>query len=146
MKIDKLNNKEEITTPRSQATELKEGEHSDFQTLLNENSMNNFVIASQGLNLIQTDLLMQMDSLNVSEKDALFFIDLTKNPQFSVSAEQNQLINLGELTSATDIQGYKSMEVSKGLFNLRLVFINSLISPLLIYSFIIYKLSSSLKV
>ena len=118
MKIEKLNKQEEMTSSRSQSTELKDGEQSDFQTLLNENAMNNLVLASQGLNLIQTDLAMQMDSLSISEKDALFFIDLTKNPQFSIGAEQNQLINLGELTSTNDIQGYKSMEVSKGLFNL----------------------------
>lgn len=118
MKIEKINKQEEMTLTRSQSTELKDSEQSDFQTLLNENAMNNLVLASQGLNLIQTDLTMQMDSMNISEKDALFFIDLTKNPQFSINIEQNQLINLGELTSANDIQGYKSMEVSKGLFNL----------------------------
>ena len=118
MKIEKINKQEEMTLTRSQSTELKDSEQIDFQTLLNENAMNNLVLASQGLNLIQTDLTMQMDSMNISEKDALFFIDLTKNPQFSINIEQNQLINLGELTSANDIQGYKSMEVSKGLFNL----------------------------
>ena len=118
MKIDKLNNQEEIKTERGVATEVKDGEQSDFQALLNENAMNNFALASQGLNLVETDLALAFDSLNVSEKDAQFFYELTKNPQFALSAGQNQLLNLGELTSANDVQVYKPMEVSKGLFNL----------------------------
>ena len=80
--------------------------------------LNNFVVVSKGLNLVSTDLTMEMDSLSISNSDALFFIDLVKNPQFSMTSTSNQLINLGELTSAKDIQSYKSMEVSKGLFNL----------------------------
>ena len=118
MKIDKLNNQEEIKTEQGVATEVKDGEQSYFQTLLNENAMNNFALASQGLNIVETDLALAFDSLNVSEKDAQFFYELTKNPQFALSASQNQLLNLGELTSSTDMQVYKPMEVSKGLFNL----------------------------
>ena len=118
MKIEKLNNAEEMQSTRGVTTEFKDGEQSDFQALLNDNAMNNLALASQGLNLISTDLTMALDSLNISQEDALFFAELTKNPQFSLSSAQNQLINLGELTSTNDIQGYKSMEVSKGLFNL----------------------------
>ena len=118
MKIDKVNNQEEIKQEHNVSTEIKSGEQSEFQALLNENAMNNFAIASQGLNLIQTDLAMELDSLSISEEDAQFFYDLTKNPQFAVSNVQNQLLNLGELTSSTDMQVYKPMQVSKGLFNL----------------------------
>ena len=118
MKIDKLNNQEEIKTERGVATEVKDGEQSEFQALLNENAMYNFALASQGLNLVETDLKMELDSINISEADAQFFYDLTKNPQFAISGEQNQLLNLGELTSTNDMQVYKPMEVSKGLFNL----------------------------
>lgn len=118
MKIEKLNNQEEIKQERGITTEVKAGEQSDFQALLNENAMNNFVLATQGLNLVQTDLAMTFDSLNVSEEDAKFFYELTKNPQFAINGNQNQLLNLGELTSTTDLQVYKPMEVSKGLFNL----------------------------
>lgn len=118
MKIDKLNNQEEVKQEYNVTTEIKDNEQSDFQALLNENAMNNFVLASQGLNLIETDLALAFDSINVSEKDAKFFYELTKNPQFALSAEQNQLLNLGELTSTSDVQIYKPMEVSKGLFNL----------------------------
>ena len=118
MKIEKLENSQEIKTTNNTAQELKDGEQSDFQALLNENAMNNLVLSSQGLGLISTDLMQELDSLSISQNDALFFSELVKNPQFSLSANQNQLINLGELTSSSDIQAYKSMEVSKGLFNL----------------------------
>ncbi|MBQ7450612.1 hypothetical protein IJS77_04275 [bacterium] len=118
MKIEKLHNQEEVTTERTMSSEMKDGEQSDFQTILNENAMNNFIVSSQGLNLIQTDLTMDFDTLSISQSDALFFNELVKNPQFSIGIEQNRLINLGELASTNDIQAYKSMEVSKGLFNL----------------------------
>ena len=118
MKIEKLDKTKEIMQSQNNKTELKDSEQSDFQTILNENAMNNFAMASQGLGLISTDLAMELDSLNISQSDALFFSDLVKNPQFSIGVEQNQLINLGELTSSNDIQAYKSIEVSKGLFNL----------------------------
>ena len=119
MKIEKLNNTEDLK-PASQniMPEMQDGEQSDFKTLLNENAMNNFSLATQGFNLIPTDLTMEYDSLNISMDDALFFSELVKNPQFSISANQCELINLGELTSNTDIQVYKSMSVSRSLFNL----------------------------
>ena len=120
MKIEKLNNTEEMTaaTSNNAMLEPQDGEQKDFKTLLNENAMNNFSLASQGLNLIPTDLTMEYDSLNISFDDALFFSELVKNPQFSMSANQCELINLGELNSSTDIQAYKSMSVSRSLFNL----------------------------
>ena len=118
MKIEKLNNNEEVNSERGLAAEIKDNEKSDFQTLLNNSAMNNFALAAQGLNLISTDLYMEYDCMNISETDALFFSEITSNPQFALSANQNQLLNLGELTSTNDIQAYKTMEVSKGLFNL----------------------------
>ena len=118
MKIEKLNNQEEIKQEYTAATEIKDGEQSDFQALLNENAMNNFILSSQGLNLVQTDLMLEFDSINISENDAKFFYELTKNPQFALNGSENQLINLGELTSTSETQIYKPMEVSKGLFNL----------------------------
>ena len=119
MKIEKLNNTEEMTSTSNNAMlETQDGEQKDFKTLLNENAMNNFSLAAQGLDLIPTDLTMEFDSLNISFDDALFFSELVKNPQFSMSANQCELINLGELTSNTDIQAYKSMSVSRSLFNL----------------------------
>ncbi len=117
MKIDKLNTQEANSTQNT-STQMRNEEQSDFQALLDENAMNNMALSSQGLNLISTDLTLDLDCLNISEEDALFFNELTKNPQFSLSAVQNQLINLGELTSTSDIQAYKSMNVSKSLFNL----------------------------
>ena len=118
MKIEKINKTEENMT--STAVEIREnnGEQTDFQSILNENAMTNFSLSANGLNLISTDLTLDLDSLNISEDDALFFYDLTKNPQFSLGINQNELINLGELTSASDIQSYKTMEVSKTLFSL----------------------------
>ena len=118
MKIEKLNKTEELSTSKNSMMETREGEQSDFKTLLNDNAMNNFALASQGLNLVSTDLMMELDSLNISNEDALFFSELVKNPQFSLDTAQNRLINLGELTSTNEIQAYKSMSVSKGLFNL----------------------------
>ena len=64
---------------------------------------------------LDPDLMMELDSLNISNEDALFFSELVKNPQFSLDTAQNRLINLGELTSTNEIQAYKSMSVSKGL-------------------------------
>lgn len=118
MKIDKVNQTEEMASSRNTSTELRENEQNEFQALLNENAMNNFALSSQGLNLISTDLLIEYDSLNISNEDALFFNELVKNPQFSLSATQGELINLGELTSNNEIQAYKSMSVSRSLFNL----------------------------
>lgn len=118
MKIEKLNKTEEMATSKNTIKELKDGEQSDFQALLNENAMNNFAISSAGLNLVSTDLMMELDSLNISQEDALFFSELVKNPQFSISATQNQLLNLGELSSATDVEAFKPMSVSRSLFNL----------------------------
>ena len=118
MKIDKLNKTEEMTTSRNTMSETKDMEQSDFKTLLNENAMNNFALSSEGLNLISTDLTLDLDCLNISQDDALFFSELVKNPQFSLNGMQNQLINLGELTSSNDVQAYKTMNVSKSLFNL----------------------------
>lgn len=118
MKIDKLNNTEEMTASKNTSTQMQDGEQNDFQTLLNDNAMNNFVLAASGMNFISTDLTMEFDSLNISQDDALFFSELVKNPQFSLSATQGELINLGELTSSSDIQAYKSMSVSRSLFNL----------------------------
>ena len=118
MKIEKLNKQDEISTERNSMVEIKDSEQSDFQALLNENPMNNYMLSAHGLNFVQTDLTMDYDSLNISKEDALFFNEIVKNPQFSIGIEQNQLINLGELTSTTDIQAYKSMEVSKTLFDL----------------------------
>ena len=118
MKIEKLNKKDEMITSNNTTRELKSGEQSDFKALLNENAMNNFTLASEGLNLISTDLMMDLDSLNISQEDALFFNELVRNPQFSVSTTQNQLLNLGELSSSTDVEAFKPMSVSRSLFNL----------------------------
>ena len=118
MKIDKLNNTEEMTQTKSTSAQMQDGEQNDFQALLNDNAMNNFALAANGMNFISTDLMMELDSLNISQDDALFFNELVKNPQFSLSATQGELINLGELTSSNDIQAYKSMSVSRSLFNL----------------------------
>ena len=118
MKIDKLNKTEEMTTSKNTMLENRDNEQGDFKSLLNENSMNNFSLTSQGLNLISTDLTMDLDCLNISQDDALFFSELVKNPQFSLNSNQNQLINLGELTSTSDVQAYKTMNVSKSLFDL----------------------------
>ena len=118
MKIDKLNKTEEMASSRNTSTEMRDNDQNDFQALLNENAMNNFALASQGLDLISTDLMMELESLNISDEDALFFNELVKNPQFALSSNHGQLINLGELTSNSDIQAYKSMNVSKSLFNL----------------------------
>ena len=119
MKIDRINSNEEISTSATNNTlEMQNDEQSEFQALLDNNAMNNFSIASQNMNFVATDLTLDMDSLSISEDDALFFNELVKNPQFSLSSTPNELINIGELTSNTDIKAYKSMNVSKTLFSL----------------------------
>ena len=118
MKIDKLNKTEEMITSGQTRTEVKDNEQSDFKALLNENAMNNFALSTESLNLVSTDLTLDLDCLNISQEDAIFFNELVKSPQFSLNGVQNQLINLGELTSTNEVQAYKTMNVSKSLFSL----------------------------
>jgi len=90
----------------------------DFQSILNSNAMNNFSLASNNENLVSTDLNFDMDCMNISEEDALFFDELVNNPQISLNINTGELINMSDLSTNTDMQVYKPMEVSKGLLSL----------------------------
>lgn len=118
MKIEKVNTNEEILSQRNPISEYKDNEQSEFETLLNSNNIESFSLSAKNLNLISTDLLMEFDSLLISEEDAIFFNELVKSPNFALNINNSQLININDFSKNNEIQTYKTINVSKSLMNL----------------------------
>ena len=118
MKIEKINNTEDTQISQKTATKSNEYEDSDFQSLVNGGITGEFTPFMQNLENLCDEMTLELDSLNISEEDAIFFNEIVRNPQFSLSVSKGELINLSELSANNDIQVYKPMSVSKGLFNM----------------------------